>query len=263
MPTRETAPLGAPCWIDLSSSDPQRARDFYAGLFDWTFEVSGEEYGDYISCFRSGSQVAGIMQNTAEAGTADGWITYFASQDARETADLADDSGGQTAVAPMEVGSMGTMAMLVDPGGATVGVWQAGQHGGFTIVGEHGAPVWHELITRHYRASVLFYETVFGWTTKIESDTDDFQYTTAEFGGEELAGIMDGTRDLTEDMPAKWDVYFGTDDVDRTAALAVTLGGTVTDAPEDSSYGRYAGLADPTGAQFKIMTPSDWQRRTL
>lgn len=263
MPARETAPQGAPCWIDLSSSDPGRARDFYAGLFGWTFEESGEEYGNYLSCLRNGSTVAGIMQNADESTVADSWITYFASADAQASADLADESGGQASVAPTEIGETGTMAMLVDPGGATAGVWQPGQHTGYQLVDEPGTAVWHELITRHYRASVLFYETVFGWTTKVESDTDEFQYTTAEFDGVPLAGIMDGTRDFPEDRPARWDVYFGTEDVDKTVALAESLGGRVVDDAEDSPYGRFATLADPTGAEFKVMTPSDWAGRTL
>ena len=259
MPTRETAPLGAPCWNDLPSSDTGQVRAFYGGLFGWTFEVSDGGAGDYINCLVNGSPVAGIIQKAPDSEASESWITYFASADAQVTADLADESGGQSAVPPMEVGSMGTVAMLVDPGGATAGVWQAGQHNGFTLLGEPGTPVWHELITRNYSASVLFYETVFGWTTTVESDTAEFQYTTADFNGTPLAGIMDGTIDLSEGTSARWDVYFGTEDVDSTVALAESLGGRVIDPPEDSPYGRLAMLADPTGARFRIMTPSEWQ----
>ena len=43
MPTRESAPFGAPCWIDLFSSDPDRAEEFYGRLFGWIAEHTGEE----------------------------------------------------------------------------------------------------------------------------------------------------------------------------------------------------------------------------
>ena len=33
MPLRDTAPLGAPCWIDLFTSDPDTSRAFYRDLF--------------------------------------------------------------------------------------------------------------------------------------------------------------------------------------------------------------------------------------
>lgn len=256
MPTRDSAPVGAPAWIDLASSDAERAKDFYAELFGWTYEVGSEEYGGYTNCLRNGSQVAGLMQNTPDSGYPDGWTTYFASSDAQATADLADDSGGQTVMAPMEVPQMGTMAMLVDPGGAPVGVWQSAEHRGFQRLGETGSPVWHELHTRNYRASVLFYETVFGWTTKVQGDTDEFRYATAEFDGVSLAGIIDATSFHPEDVPASWYVYFGVEDVDKSLALAESLGGTVVDGADDSLYGRLATLADPTGARFKIMTPA-------
>jgi predicted enzyme related to lactoylglutathione lyase len=260
MPARDTAPNGAPCWIDLTSSDADRAQDFYSQLFGWTYEASSEEYGGYINCFLGGAQVAGIMPNAADSGQPDGWMTYFSSTDAQATADLADESGGQSAVAPMAVGSMGTMAVLEDPGGAQVGVWQAAEHTGFQVFGEPGAPVWHEVHTRHFRASVLFYETVFGWRTTALSDTDEFRFTTASFDGVELAGIFDAMNTVGEDIPGSWEVYFGVTDVDQTLALAETLGATVLEGAEDSPYGRLAALADPTGARFRIMTPSDWQQ---
>lgn len=256
MPTRNSAPIGAPCWIDLATSDPDRAKDFYARLFGWTYEVGAEEYGGYINSFLNGSQVAGMMQNTPESGYPDGWTIYLSSMDAQATADLADDSGGQAAMAPMEVPRMGTMAVLVDPGGATIGVWQAAEHTGFEIIDEPGAPVWHELHTRHYRASVLFYETVFGWTTNVEGDSDEFRYSMAEFDGVALAGVMDATNFLSEDTPASWQIYFGVADVDATLALAQEMGGTVLEPAEDSPYGRLAKIADPTGATFKVMTPN-------
>lgn len=257
MPTRDSAPLGAPCWIDLATSDTEGARDFYSALFGWTFQVGDEQYGGYINCFRGEAQVAGIMPNTPDSGFLDGWTTYFASADAQATADLADDSGGQALLAPMEVPQMGTMAMLVDPGGASVGVWQAAQHTGFQLFGETGTPVWHELHTRNYLASVLFYETVFGWNTTVQGDTDQFRYSTAEFDGVGLAGIMDATSFLPEDTPASWKVYFGVDDVDATLELAQSLGGTVITGADDSPYGRLATLSDPMGARFKIMTPTE------
>lgn len=56
-------PLGAPCWIDLSTSDLDRARQFYGTVFGWTFESGGPEYGGYASAFVDGALVAGLMAN--------------------------------------------------------------------------------------------------------------------------------------------------------------------------------------------------------
>ncbi|MGH3557765.1 MAG: VOC family protein, partial [Mycobacterium sp.] len=40
MAIRNSAPLGAPTWIDLTSSDLDRAQDFYGTVFGWTFETA-------------------------------------------------------------------------------------------------------------------------------------------------------------------------------------------------------------------------------
>ncbi|EUA50867.1 glyoxalase/bleomycin resistance /dioxygenase domain protein [Mycobacterium xenopi 3993] len=58
--------MGAPTWIDLTSSDVDRARDFYGIVFGWTFEAAGPEYGGYINAAKDGHPVAGLMANNPE-----------------------------------------------------------------------------------------------------------------------------------------------------------------------------------------------------
>ena len=62
MPKRDSAPIGAPCWVDLFTSDPDKSRAFYGELFGWTAEDAGEEYGGYINFSKDGVPVAGCMQ---------------------------------------------------------------------------------------------------------------------------------------------------------------------------------------------------------
>lgn len=61
MPTRDTAPIGAPCWIDLMTSDTERSRAFYCELFGWTAEQPAEEFGGYFYFSSDGVRVAGCM----------------------------------------------------------------------------------------------------------------------------------------------------------------------------------------------------------
>ena len=58
MPTVSDIPIGAPCWIDLFTSDPDRAVAFYGELFGWTAASAGEEYGGYIN-FSQGRSAGG------------------------------------------------------------------------------------------------------------------------------------------------------------------------------------------------------------
>jgi predicted enzyme related to lactoylglutathione lyase len=252
MPKPDLTP-GAPCWIDLMTSDPEQAKNFYTELFGWTYETGDEEkYGGYIMAFKNGLPVAGMMKNEAESGYPDVWTTYLRTEDINAAAEAAAGNGGQVFMPPMEVPEQGNMAMLGDAGGAAVGAWQFGGHTGFQIYHEPGSPYWHELFARNYPATVEFYQNVFGWDTSVMSDTPEFRYTTLGAGDQAQAGIMDASAFLPEGAPAHWRIYFGVEDADAAIAKALGLGAQVITPAEDTPFGRIATLADPTGAMFLI-----------
>ncbi|MGZ8763644.1 MAG: VOC family protein [Acidimicrobiia bacterium] len=253
MPKRDVAPVGAPCWVDLMTSDPGASRAFYGELFGWTSEEAGPEYGGYINFSLDGLPVAGGMRNDGESGMPDLWSVYLATGDAGATVDAATAAGGQVIVAAMDVGELGRMAVVSDAGGAAIGAWQPGLHTGFGILGETGAPTWFELHTRDYDASVAFYRTVFHWDAHTMSVTPEFRYTTLGEGDDQLAGVMDAGASLPDGVPAFWTIYFAVDDADAALTQIVELGGSVVMGAEDTPYGRLATAADPTGARFRLV----------
>jgi uncharacterized protein len=246
---------GAPIWVELYTSDPDGAQAFYAKLFDWEARDRGPEYGGYLTFQVDGEPVAGCMRNDGGTGGINSWSVYLESRDAEATVSMAEANGGQLEIEPMQVGDLGHMAFVKDPGGALIGVWQPGNHHGIAVRDVPGAPVWFELLTNAYDASIRFYEAVFGWVTETMSDTDEFRYTTLGKGEDALAGIMDASRFLG-DAPSAWSLYIDVEDTDATARLAEEEGGAILIAPEDSPYGRIAELQDPSGARFKVMGPN-------
>lgn len=244
---------GAPCWVDLFSSDTAGAERFYGELFGWTAEHADEErYGGYITFSKGDGEVAGCMRNDGSTGNPDRWTVYLRSSDAAATAASAAEHGGAVYMEAMQVPETGTMAMVGDPGGAAVGIWQPGPFAGLRVVGEAGTPAWFELQTRAYDQARDFYRDVFGWDEHVLSDNPEFRYTTLGGDEDQAAGIMDGSA-LPDDTPMDWSIYFGVDDADATVAKAESLGGTVVRPPEDTPYGRLATLADPSGATFRII----------
>jgi predicted enzyme related to lactoylglutathione lyase len=239
------------------TSDTERSRAFYCQLFGWTAEEPAEEFGGYFNFTKDGVRVAGCMASRPDSEVPDVWSVYLATDDARKTVDAAVANGGQVLVPAMNVADLGTMAVVSDPGGAVIGVWQPGLHQGFGVHGEPGTPSWFELRTRHYQAAVAFYRTVFDWDTHVVSDTPEFRYTTLRHGEGWLAGIMDAAGFLPDGVPAHWSVYFGVDDTDAALAKIADLGGSILMAAQDTPYGRLATAADPTGAQFKLVAPND------
>lgn len=256
MPTRETAPIGAPCWVDLMTSDTARSRAFYCDLLGWDAEEPNEEFGGYVNFTRDGERIAGCM--SASEGMPDVWSIYLASDDAAKTIEVAKSNGATAMVEATTVGDLGVFGFLVDPTGAAIGVWEPRAHAGFRTFGESGTPSWFELHTRDYDAAVGFYRDVFRWDTSTVSDTPEFRYTTLDGGGGAwLAGIMDADAFLPEGVPSHWSVYFGVPDTDAALARITDLGGSTVRPAEDTPYGRLATAADPTGAMFKLVAPNE------
>lgn len=255
--TKYTAPLGAPTWIDLGTSNLARAREFYGTVFGWTFEEAGEEYGGYVTALLDGKPVAGLMTNDPQWNMPDGWTTYLHTADADATIEAVVAAGGTSCGGAMDVPAKGRMAIVTDKAGGMLGLWQPGGHTGFEVVGAAGTPVWHQLTTRDYTTAIDFYRTVFGWEMNVESDIPEFRYSNAMFGGEPLVGVMDGENFLPEGVPSTWTVFLGAEDVDKTVEVIVANGGTVVRAAEDTPYGRLAAVTDPTGAAFNLSSLQD------
>jgi uncharacterized protein len=259
MPARDSHTSGAPCWIDLQTSDLDRARDFYGTVFGWTSDEPNPDFGNYINFRKDGVLVAGLMRADDQAPVSDIWSVYLATDDAEKTTQLATAAGAQVIVPPMQVGNMGTMGFVVDPTGAAIGLWQPGTHRGFGRVAEPGAPSWWELLTRDYAGALSFYRDVFGWRTQTLSDTDDFRYTVQlEADGEgQLAGIMDAAGGLPADVPPHWGVYIAVADTDQAVAQIAALGGSVVQPATDTPFGRLAHVTDPMGANLRIIAGNE------
>src|SRR3954464_10263198 len=77
VPKRETAPIGAPVWIDLFTSDPEKSRAFYGELMGWTSTEPNAAFGGYFNFLKGDSLVAGGMKNDgSDPGVPDHWNVY-------------------------------------------------------------------------------------------------------------------------------------------------------------------------------------------
>jgi uncharacterized protein len=258
MPTRDRAPIGSPCWVDLWTSDVEGSRKFYGELFGWEAQEPSAEFGGYFMFTRNEVPIAGGMGDMGDLAADNSWKIYLTTDDIAKTVEAAESDGAQIISPSMAVADLGTQAVLVDPTGAHLGTWQPGTFPGFTVLNEHGAPSWFELFTRDHTAAVAFYRSVFHWETDAVGDSDEFRYTTMRdpSGDGELAGIMDASTFLPDGVPAHWSVYWEVGNADSAIAKVKALGGSVVTDAVDTPYGRLATAADPAGAKFKLRTPN-------
>ena len=242
---------GVPSWVDIGVPDKQAAADFYGGLFGWDAPEGPAEAGGYRVATVRGRAVAGIgdQQNPGHPV----WATYIAVDDADEAVAKVLAAGGQVLLPAMDVLDVGRMAVFADPQGAVFSVWQAGTHPGAELANEPGTWSWSELITTDVQAATSFYADVFGWTTDPKGDGPVPEYVEWQVGGRSVAGMMQKPPMMPAEVPPHWGVYFAVADADAAAARVQELGGTVLMPPMDIEPGRFAAVADPSGAVFNVI----------
>ena len=251
MPEKTDHAPGVPSWIDIGT-DVEAAKKFYGELFGWEPQDAGppEETGGYGFFFKNGKMVAGYGPQQSPGPPV--WTTYVATADADATAEKVTANGGQAIVPPMDVMTAGRMAVFQDPTGAFFSVWQAGEHKGAQLVNEPGSFSWNELNTRDLDAAKAFYTAVFGWDYET-MDMGPTSYTEIRLNGDTIAGALDMTGRVPDEVPAHWMVYFAVSDTDATVARAEELGGNVLVPPVDIPPGRFAVVADDKGAHFAVI----------
>ncbi len=254
MPTRTEYQHGTPSWIDLSTSDVDASRAFYGPVFGWDFEANPtDQGGEYVMARKGEHAAAGIMQQQPEQaamGIPPMWNTYITVDDVAATVEQVDGAGGSVMMPPMPVMDAGTMAVVVDPTGAVVCLWQADQHIGSEVVNEHGALCWNEVITPDVPAATAFYGALFGWGTETMDMGEQGEYTVFMLGEHGVAGAMNPPID---GIPPHWGTVFAVDDIDATLQAVTDAGGTVVAGPFDTPVGRSGACTDPQGASFQII----------
>lgn len=246
-------PNGIFCWVDLSTTDPAAAKEFYSGLFGWEFEDRPTGMGgSYTMCLLEGKSVAGLgpmPPDMQSQGIPPHWSSYIKHDDADAVAQKVSEAGGTVVMPPMDVMEEGRMFVAQDPTGGTFGVWQPKNHIGAELVNRPSALVWNELQTRDAEKALDFYSTVFGWG----HDTDPNGYHLFKLDDRIHAGMMQ-MDDSWGDVPPNWAVYFMTEDIEATSNKASELGGRllvpVTQAGE---MGKFAVIQDPQSAVFTAM----------
>lgn len=244
---------GTPCWIDIGTPDVAAAGAFYTALFGWEIDYGPEEMGFYSMARLKGRDVAALGSQQIPGMVV--WTTYLAVADVEATVAKVPAAGGTVIVEPMDVMTFGRMAVIADPGGAVVSLWQAGDHRGAGLVNEPGTLVWNELTTRAVEASRAFYAAIVGLDAPRTEMADMEYYEFHTGSGRTVGGLMPMIGEMwPPELPNHWMVYFGVTDTDATAARCLELGGQVPVPPTNIPPGRFAVLSDPQGGHFSIIT---------
>ena len=267
MSEREEYPAGVPCWVETLQPDPRAALDFYGALFGWEFAEPGPMPGDlsreYFVARIKGRDVAGIGSLPDLGGPPSAiWSTYIRVGSADEAAESAKAAGGSLLIGPLDALPAGRLAVLVDPVGAALGVWEARAREGAQLVNEPRTWAMSSLHTADGERAKAFYGSVFGWQPELFGSPEapmTLWRLPGYVGGEaqqpvprDVVAVMAPTGDAAAAVPPHWNVNLRVDDADATVQQAAGLGGQVIAPAMDTPGFRNAVLADPQGAVFSI-----------
>jgi predicted enzyme related to lactoylglutathione lyase len=247
MGERESYAPGTFCWADLGTTDGDSAKTFYTRVFGWE-AVDGEpgESGVYTTFKLDGKDVAALYEMGEEerATLLPHWSSYVSVEDVDAASVRARELGAEVVAEPLDVREAGRMAVIRDPVGATVHLWQPGAQIGAGRVNDPGCMVWNELASPDPARAGAFYAELFGWT----AEPDQTGYATVRRDG----AINGGIRPAQAGEPAHWLVYFSVAKADEAATAVAEAGGRVLAGPLDVAVGRIAIAADPQGAVFAL-----------
>src|SRR6266540_2164151 len=264
MSERDGYEPGVPCWVDTLQPDPDAAIAFYAGVFGWEVGAPGEMPGDppgrYFVAQLHGRDVAGIGSQPADGQPLPPSFNMYVWVDSADHAAAeAQAAGGTILVEPFDAPPAGRMAVIADPTGAPVCVWQPGIRQGAQRVNEAGAWAMSQPHTPDPEQAAAFYGAVFGWTIETfgagEGAVTMFRLP-GYVGGEPEQPV---SREVVAAMAAaqsgespRWSAGFWVADVDATVQRAERLGGRAIAPPFDNPMGKTAVLADPSGVTFTV-----------
>jgi len=252
-------PHGTFCWIDIYLPDQDRGKAFYGALFGWEWtDVPMGDMGMLYTMFNLDGKTVGAMGPAMPGMLPEGvpphWFSYIATDDLDSTADTARSLGATFVMGPQDVGN-GRVALMQDPTGASVFLWQALEFGGAEIIRSPGALAWNEFYTRDLEATKAFYTALFGWEWGSMPIPQGGDYHLASVDGFAACGVLEMDEQWGE-IPPHWMVYIQVEDADATAARVTSLGGDVCVPVTDISVGRFAVVNDDQKGTFTIFEPA-------
>ena len=111
------------CHIELTTGDVAAAKAFYGELFDW--KLDDMDMGDdSYTLIDTGEEPGGGMMAPPSEGHPPAWTVYVKVDDVAASTARAEELGGQVHVPKTPIPGHGFFALIQDPTGGVIGVWE-------------------------------------------------------------------------------------------------------------------------------------------
>ena len=250
-----TVSTGRFVWHEVMTTNPEGAIAFYENVIGWSL-MPWDADPSYRMFAWKNVPMAGVMllpDAARQMGAPPHWLTYISVRDVDASLTQAMGMGARTYLEPMDVPTVGRLAVLADPQGATFAVFRPEHDGHVSDDFALGDFSWHELAADDAKAAWEFYRALFGWEYDSQFDMGPmgtyFMFRRA--GGSRPLG---GMYDRPPEVPVThWLPYVHVANADATALAIAQHGGRVLNGPMEVPGGdRVAQAMDPQGAVFAV-----------
>jgi predicted enzyme related to lactoylglutathione lyase len=250
---------GKPIWVDLMTPDLARAKQFYSGLFGWTFRDIHSGKTDYSLALLDGRPVGGLVHRAIPTGEhrQPAWLTFIAVRDVDAAKRTAVEHGAKVVSEARTFPQRGRQAVLSDPEGAVFAVLASSSGDPSDFLAAPGEWIWSSLHVHDPDKEAAFYQTLFGYDVFDVPSDDGLEHVILSTDDYARASLNPLPTDSSHRHP-HWLNFVRVVDAAAAAAKVASLGGRVLVEPHvDRHGGNVAVVADPTGAPFGLMEWTD------
>jgi predicted enzyme related to lactoylglutathione lyase len=254
-PASQEHHVGKVIFVELVTPDIVAAKQFYSGLFGWTFRDIQAGGTEYAEAFLDDRPVAGIIHKNVPVSEhrQPAWLSFISVHDVDEAKRIALQQGAKMLFEPHNLPNRGREAVLADPQGAVFAVLASSSGDPPDVLAAPGEWIWSSLTTSDPDTDAALYQKLFNYEV-FDLPADE--------GAQHLMLASDNyARASVNTLPANrpnihphWLNYVRVEDAVKMTAKLVALGGRVLVEPRvDRHGGKVAVVADPMGAPFGLL----------
>jgi predicted enzyme related to lactoylglutathione lyase len=244
-------------WHELLTQDPGAAATFYAKVVGWKtgpYYPAGtnKAYTTWLDQWGPLGALLSMDDNARAKGLLPHWFSNVMVRNLDVCLARVEESGGKLLRGPDAMGTVGRWAVIEDPQGFKLAVFDAEDPLLARHTAKHGGVTWHELMCADHKAAFEFYHSIFDWQVlrTLHPGAAD-EYIIYGAYGESLGGMF--TRPCDRPTALGWVYYIQVPELEIAREQAKAQGArVVTPSIEMPGRGRTAEIVDPQGALIAL-----------
>lgn len=114
-------------WNELATPNVQKSKEFYGKVFDWKFVDKKMDDMTYVMVQKGDDEFAGIWEipNNMQNQIPSHWLAYILVDNVDKALEKAVQNGATVLKPVQKAGDIGRFAVIKDPTGAHVAIWQS------------------------------------------------------------------------------------------------------------------------------------------